>query len=147
MYRFHPSVRFRKGYPDRQDILRELTALWKEYELNERTKFGFRIEKIWRDDKTGKWIVQDPSYGTFDGVIAAVGTCGSPKIPHIAGQDKFEGKICHSSNVMQEKLKGRSVVIIGGGASALEAVEDAVHQGAEHIVVLSRVRNSSFHHE
>ncbi|OKL58045.1 hypothetical protein UA08_06811 [Talaromyces atroroseus] len=138
MYRFHPSIRFRKGYPDRQEILKEITELWEHYKLNERTTFGVRVEKVWRDEKTGKWIIQDPSYGTFDGVIAAVGTCGDPKVPHISGQDKFSGKICHSSKLTDENLKGKCVMVIGGGASALEAVEDAVHQEARHIVILSR---------
>lgn len=44
--------------------------------------------------------------GTFDGVIAAVGTCGSPKMPHIASQDKFQGKICHSSKLIRKKVEG-----------------------------------------
>jgi cation diffusion facilitator CzcD-associated flavoprotein CzcO len=144
MYRFHPSVRFCKGYPDRQGILRELTQLWKKYDLDERTTFGVSVEKIWQDEKSGKWIVQDPSYGTFDGIIAAVGTCGDPKVPHISGQESYNGTICHSSKLTGQNLKGKSVIVIGGGASALEAVSDAVREGAGKIVILSRVSLFSF---
>lgn len=87
MYCFHPSVRICKGNPDRQGILQEFTQLLKKYDLDERTTFVVGVEKIWRDEKSGKWILQDPSYGTFDGIIAAVDTCGDPKVPHISGQE------------------------------------------------------------
>ncbi len=56
-------------------------------------------------------------------VIAAIGTCGDPKIPHISGQEKFKGEIFHSSQLGGKSAKGKKVVIIGGGASAVEALE------------------------
>lgn len=139
MYRFHPSIRFRRGYPDRQNIIREITELWRRYKLNERTKFGVRVRSVWKDNKSGKWVVEDPSYGTFDGIIAAVGTCGKPKIPHISGQERFKGNIYHSSDLTGKDVKGKNIIVIGGGASALEAVEFAVQQNAAKTTILSRV--------
>lgn len=40
MYRFHPSVKWTGGYPDRQQIVSQITQLWKRYDLQERTKFN-----------------------------------------------------------------------------------------------------------
>lgn len=78
MYRFHPSVKWERGYPDRQQILSQLRQLWKKYGLESRTKFNTKVNKVYQDEK-GRWIINDPSNGRFDGLIAAVGTCGDPK--------------------------------------------------------------------
>lgn len=98
MYRFHPSVRWERGYPDRQQIISQVQQLWKRYGLEGRTKFDTLVEKIYQDDQ-GRWIVNNTSLGRFDGVIAAVGTCGAPKMPHIQGMERFRGEIYHSSEL------------------------------------------------
>lgn len=78
MYRFHPSIKWERGYPDRQQILSQLRQLWKKYGLEARTKFNTKVNRVYQDEK-GRWIINDPSNGRFDGLIAAVGTCGEPK--------------------------------------------------------------------
>lgn len=75
MYRFHPSVQWTSKYPDRQQIVSQITQLWKRYGLRERTKFNTRVTSVTQDSQ-GRWIVNDPSYGRFDGIVAAVGECG-----------------------------------------------------------------------
>lgn len=142
MYRFHPSVRFRRGYPDRQGIIREVDHLWKRYGLQDRTVFNTPVESVWRDKRSWKWYVQDPCYGEFDGVVAAIGTCGEPKMPHIPGQEKFQGPVCHSANLTGKDFKDKHILVIGAGASAIEAVEFAVSQQAAKITILARVSSS-----
>lgn len=143
MYRFHPSVKFRKSYPDRKRILEEVTKVWKKYNLEERTHFNTRVEKIWKDENTGKWQVNERSFGGFDGIIAAVGTCGDPKMPHVANQEKFAGQIYHSSMLDDHEAKDKKVLVIGGGASAIEAIEWAVQRGAAKSSILARVSRAS----
>lgn len=98
MYRFHPSVQWNRGYPDRQQILSQVRQLWERYGLKERTRFNTKIDRVYQDDQ-GPWIVNDPSLGRFGGVIVAVGTCGAPKMPKIPGMDNFKGPIYHSSEL------------------------------------------------
>ncbi|RHZ54871.1 uncharacterized protein CDV56_100997 [Aspergillus thermomutatus] len=138
MYRFHPSVRFKQNYPDRQGILREVTHLWERYGLQSRTEFNVCVESVWRDKESGKWYVQHQSYGQFDGVISAVGTCGDPKMPHIPGQENSQGQIYHSSNLTGKDVKGKRLLVVGGGASAIEAVEFAVSKQAAKTSILAR---------
>ncbi|KAJ5982229.1 hypothetical protein N7451_012329 [Penicillium sp. IBT 35674x] len=138
MYRFHPSVRFKRGYPDREGIVREVTHLWERYGLQKETKFNSKVESVWHDKGSGKWYVQDPSNGEFDGIIAAVGTCGDPKVPHIPGQENFQGQIYHSSHLTGKDLKDKRLLVIGGGASAIEAVEFAISQQASKTSILAR---------
>ena len=137
MYRFHPSVHWKKGYPDRQQIVSQITSLWKRYSLESKTEFNTRVERVYKDPH-GRWIVNDPSYGRFDGVMAAVGTCGDPKMPTLPGQENFKGEIWHSSQLDGRSAKGKKVVIIGGGASAVEALEFVAREDAEHTDVLAR---------
>ena len=70
--------------------------------------------------------------------MAAVGTCGDPKMPHVPNQDAFRGEVYHSSGLDGKTAQGKKVVIIGGGASAVEALEFVVNTGAKSTSVLSR---------
>jgi cation diffusion facilitator CzcD-associated flavoprotein CzcO len=138
MYRFHPSVRWKKGYPDRQQIVSQVKELWQKYGLDKRTTFNTKVEKIYQNKKK-RWVINDPANGTFDGVIVAVGTCAGPKTPHIPGMDEFKGKIYHSSQLDGKKAAGKKVVIIGGGASAVEALEFVASADAANTSILARV--------
>ncbi|RDL35698.1 FAD protein [Venustampulla echinocandica] len=137
MYRFHPSVQWSGGYPNKQQIVSQITELWKRYGLEKKTKFNTPVEKVYQDDK-GRWIINSPSEGRFEGIIAAVGTCGDPKMPHFPGVEKFKGEICHSSQLTGKHAKGKSIAIIGGGASAVEALEFAAEEEASKIYILAR---------
>ncbi|KAI1493521.1 monooxygenase [Biscogniauxia mediterranea] len=137
MFRFHPSIQWDKGYPDRQQIISQIKQLWERYGLDTRTKFNTKVEKIYKDD-AGRWIINNTSNGRFEGVIAAVGTCGDPKMPHMEGIEKFKDKVYHSSQLTGVDAKDKTMIIIGGGASAVEALEYASEEGASKIYILSR---------
>lgn len=138
MYRFFPNARWGSGYPTRKEIVEQAEKVWHTYNLEEKTKFETRVESV-RQDSKGQWIINnDSSFGRFDGVIAAVGTCGDPKVPHIPGQEKFKGKIYHSSELDGKDVTDKTVLIIGGGASAIEAMEFVAHGNAKKAKILSR---------
>jgi cation diffusion facilitator CzcD-associated flavoprotein CzcO len=137
MYRFHPSVHWKKGYPDRQQIVSQIKSLWERYRLNSKTGFNTHVHRVYKDLQ-GRWIINDTSHGRFDGVVAAIGTCGDPKMPTLLGQDNFKGEIWHSSQLDGKRAKGKKVAIIGGGASAVEALEFVASVQAAHTNVLAR---------
>jgi cation diffusion facilitator CzcD-associated flavoprotein CzcO len=137
MYRFHPAVQWQRGYPDRKQIVEQIRHLWSMYGLEERTRFRTKVEKVYRDSR-GRWVVNNTANGRFDGVIAAIGTCGESKVPHIPGMEKFKGEIYHSSELTGKNAKGKKVAIIGGGASAVEALEFAFKAGASQTFIVSR---------
>jgi len=72
MYRFHPNVQWSNGYPTRQQIIDAIEDVWKTYHLEDKTKFGVRVERVWQESDE-KWFVNSEEYGKFDGIIAAVG--------------------------------------------------------------------------
>lgn len=138
MYRFFPTVNFKGGYPNRQQIVSQVTQVWEKYGLKDKTHFDTKVTKVYKDGR-GRWILNDPSYGRFDGIVAAVGTCGDPKMPHVPGQEKFKGQIYHSSDLDGKQARGKKVIVIGGGASAVEALEFVAHEDAAETAVLARV--------
>ncbi|KAJ5679962.1 hypothetical protein N7462_008206 [Penicillium macrosclerotiorum] len=139
MYRFHPSVHYDTAYPAQGQVREQIVDLWKRYDLERRTVFDTRVISV-QKTKNGQWIINqdEDQYGQFDGVVAAVGVCGDPQMPTLPNQDKFQGQIFHSSNLDGKDAKGKKILIVGGGASAIEALEFAVKSGAAEIDVLSR---------
>src|SRR4051794_10542880 len=111
MYRFHPSIEWEGGYPKQNQIVTQVEKLWERYKLEDKTRFNTRVEKVYRDPQ-GRWVINNPSEGRFDGVIAAIGTCGAPKMPHLPGQEKFKGEMYHSSHLDGKDAKGKKVLII-----------------------------------
>ncbi|BGP05362.1 Baeyer-Villiger monooxygenase [Rhodotorula toruloides] len=147
LYRFHPSVKWSRGFPKRDEIISQIKAVWDRYGLESRTRFGYRVTKVTRDEKTStdprqgghaRWIVNDGKEGVFDAVVCALGTCGDPKLVELEGQDSFAGQIVHSSQLDDADLEGKKVVIIGSGASGVEAAELAVAKKAGDVVMLAR---------
>ena len=137
MYRFHPSVKYDGGYPKQNQLVDQIKKLWLRYGLDERTKFNTKVKSVYKD-KQNRWIINDPSNGRFDGVIAAIGTCGDPKMAPLPEMEKFAGEIFHSSDLDGKEAKDKTVLIVGGGASAVEALQWAVNTGAKDIKVLAR---------
>ena len=59
-------------------------------------------------------------------------------MPHIPNQEAFKGEMFHSSKLDGKTALGKKVLIIGGGASAVEALEFVVHTDAANTAVLAR---------
>ena len=59
-------------------------------------------------------------------------------MPHMPNQEDFKGEILHSSKLDGKTAAGKKVLIIGGGASAVEALEFVVHTDASTTTVLAR---------
>ncbi len=87
MYRFHPAVKWTKGYPHRDEILKNTQKIWKMYELDQRTRLGFKVEKVTRHSSStdpheqghARWVINGNESEVFDGVVVTTGTCGKPK--------------------------------------------------------------------
>ncbi|KAF4585654.1 Flavin-binding monooxygenase-like family protein [Ophiocordyceps camponoti-floridani] len=140
MYRFHPSVSWQQGYPDRDQIVAEVRRLWLRYGLRDKTRFNVRVQSVRRSHDGHGWIVNGSENGRFDGVVVAVGTCGDVKMPALKGIDSFAGPVVHSSQLSARAVDvtNKQVIIVGGGASAVEALEFAVKHRAARVTVLSR---------
>ena len=59
-------------------------------------------------------------------------------MPHIQGQESFKGELYHSSNLDGKTAEDKKVLIVGGGASAVEGLEFVLHTHAKSTAVLAR---------
>lgn len=146
MYRWHPAVLWSKGYPKRDEILKNVRMIWHRYELEKRTKFNTKIGSVSRHSSStdphegghARWIINGDQSTVFDGLVVATGTCGKPKRMDLPGQERFKGVITHSSQLDDVDLNGKRVVIVGGGASGIEALELAVEKQSKSATILAR---------
>lgn len=154
---------WRHAFPLRDEILSEIRRIWKEYHLEPRTRFETVVTSVKKSGgPESKWTINDGAEGAFDAVIVTVGTCGKPKWIDLDGmpkgmakdsetsdadmakqKDVFKKPIIHSSELDSDKvsektIRGKKVVVIGSGASGVEAVEAALHRGAGEVVMIAR---------
>jgi dimethylaniline monooxygenase (N-oxide forming) len=96
--------------------------VWVVFQLEKRTRFGTTVESIVPDGS--HYLVNGE---VFDAVIIAVGTCGKRTMPGIPGMTEFKGQLCHSSKMdtipLSKGTAAKDIVVIGSGASAVEAVD------------------------
>ena len=118
-----PSMKFASGF----EIL--------EYCQNMAQKFGFYDHCLFHttvaattwDEASGRWIVEtdrgDKMRARF--VILANGILTTPKLARIAGMEKFKGESFHTSRWDYNiDLRGKTVGIIGTGATAVQAMPE-----------------------
>ncbi|GJE98462.1 FAD/NAD(P)-binding domain-containing protein [Phanerochaete sordida] len=98
LYRFFPSVLWSRFFPHRDEILSEIEKIWKEYRLDERTRFNTAVTSVKRASGGGgeasrgdsKWIINDGADGEFDAVIVNIGTCGEPMMMKFPGMPGYK---------------------------------------------------------
>lgn len=65
----------------------------------------------------------------FDYVVVCNGVFSNPHVPEIAGRERFEGTLIHSSDMLEaDMLRGKRVVVVGAGKSALDCASVAAHE-------------------
>ena len=58
-------------------------------------------------------------------VVSATGTWTGPRVPHVAGADRFTGLQLHTATYRRaEDLAGRRVLVVGGGLTAVQMLLD-----------------------
>lgn len=94
------------------------------------------------DDPHGRLLV-DTAEDTWAAryVINATGTWTQPYIPYVSGAEGFRGRQLHTSNyVSNAEFRGLRVVIVGGGVSAVQLL-DEISDVAETFWVTRREPN------
>ena len=129
---YMPSKKFADGY----EIHDHCQIIADHFGLRQNALFHTLIRSLKWDPAISRWHV-----GTNRGddikarfVVLAMGPLNKPKLPGIAGIDKFKGKVFHTArwdydytggewrNPELTKLKDKKVAIIGTGATAIQVV-------------------------
>lgn len=94
---------------------------------------GFRV-KIRPADQSDKNESQ-----IFDHVVICNGVFSNPHIPEVQGREIFKGDIVHSSQFTnREMIRGKRVVVVGAGKSALDCAACAAEHAASSTLVFRK---------
>lgn len=118
-------------------------AYAKTMDLNVQT--GALVTDADFDEASGIWTVQVVDIETGNTieyhphhVVMATGHSGEPRVPHFPDEDKFQGKIVHSSkHTSGSDFTGGKALVVGGCNSAHDICQDFYEQGVE-VTMLQR---------
>src|SRR5215471_906492 len=118
-----PSMKFASGF----EILEYCQNMAQKFGFYDHCLFHTTVEATTWDEASGRWIVQtdrgDRMRARF--VLLANGILTTPKLARIAGMQKFRGKSFHTSRWDYNiDLRGKTVGIIGTGATAIQAIPE-----------------------
>ncbi len=144
---FIPSRRFSPG----PEIMGYIRLIAEKYGFADKALFHTLIQSIRWDEASNRWHISTDRGDDIRArhVIMACGVLNMPKLPGIAGIERFKGKMFHTSrweyeytggscgNPALEKLRDKRVAIVGTGATAVQAVPHLADY-AKHLYVVQR---------
>ncbi|MBO0878811.1 MAG: NAD(P)/FAD-dependent oxidoreductase [Mycobacterium sp.] len=138
-YGFQPADDPAVRYPGQRMILDYLDDVADREDLRSHMRFGAAVvEAIY--DGAGRWDLVTSTGARYRAryLIWAVGQLHRPYIPDIPGRKSFRGSMFHSARWNgRQDLTGRTVAVVGTGASALQLVPE-IAEAAGKVVVFQR---------
>jgi cation diffusion facilitator CzcD-associated flavoprotein CzcO len=120
------------------EILDYLRVASKRLGLAENIRFNTTVTSADWDDVARRWQVTTANSSRFSAryLVNAVGILHHPLIPEVPGIDQFDGPVFHSAAWDHDvDLRGKKVVVVGTGASAIQFVPAIVDTVAALTVV------------
>jgi len=115
------------------DLIEKFEAQVKQFPID--LKVGDGVVSISRLDRG--FAVLTESGQTYQGKTAIVASGKRPRSLNVPGEERFRGKGVSYCSICDAPLfEGMKVAVVGGGNSALEAVDDLIKIG-EHVYLIS----------
>jgi cation diffusion facilitator CzcD-associated flavoprotein CzcO len=140
-FSFAPNPDWSRTYSPQPEILDYLRDCADRFGVRPHIRFGHTVTSAEWD--TDHWRVETDQ-GTFEAavLVSAHGGLSEPAIPALPGLDAFEGEYFHSATWPEPAradaaLKGRNVVVVGTGASAVQLIPHLQREAA-HLTVSQR---------
>ena len=130
-------------HSSQQDLLEYFRTCADRWGIRDRIRFGVRVEELTWDEAASRWRIaardgDGPLTFEADIVISAVGQLNHVLVPDIPGRDRFGGPAFHSARWDHSAdIDGKSVAVIGTGASALQFIPHLAERAA-HLTVFQR---------
>ena len=125
-------------YVSRAQAQSYLRAYATEFGLYQRISFNKRVSSVERTEQGWRVMIEgENAPRTYAGLIVANGHHWEPNSPTYPGQ--FTGEVLHSHDVKsKEQLKGKRVLVVGAGNSAVDILSDAALDGARAVHSMRR---------
>ncbi len=125
-FSFAPNPDWSRAFSPQAEILAYLQGCASRYGVLPHIRFGHAVTNAAWDEQGKKWRIETAK-GTYTAnvVIAGAGGLSEPSVPALPGLDRFEGAAFHSARWDHGvELDGRSVAVVGTGASAIQFVPE-----------------------
>ncbi len=139
-YSFEPRHDWPHVYSEQPEIHRYLEHCADKYGVRPHIRFGSEIVASTFDARRGVWRLRDARgiESEADVLVSAIGQLNRPHVPELSGLADFEGEIFHSAQWNHaHALEGRTVGVIGSGASAIQIVP-RVARSADALLLFQR---------
>jgi len=135
--------RWSRFFAESREIHRYLQDVADRFDVRSHIRYGLEVEQARFDEASGRWEadVVDASGRRqtlrASAVISGVGAFNKPRLPDLPGMADFKGPSVHTARYPDQglDLKGKKVVVIGNGASAMQVVPAIVDDVASLVVV------------
>jgi cation diffusion facilitator CzcD-associated flavoprotein CzcO len=139
-YSFAPNPWWSRTYANQPEILAYLENCADRFGVTPKVRTGTTITAAAWDEAMQQWELTSDLGETFraDVLVSGLGMLNVPFIPEIAGAERFQGRMFHSSRWDHSKpVAGERVASIGTGASAIQYVP-AIADDVESLTVFQR---------
>src|SRR6476469_9467082 len=123
-FSFAPNPGWSSTFSGQAEIQQYIRGVAAREGLLEHLRFGCELEEARWDEARRTWLLRTSS-GPLEArfLIAGAGPLHEPSIPDIPGLRDFGGAVFHSASWDHDHdLRGRSVAVVGTGASAIQFV-------------------------
>lgn len=130
-FSFEPHYPWACRYGKQHEIVAYMQHCVQKHDLRAHMRFGCEVTGAEFDALRGLWQIQLASGERHEAevLISAVGQLHHAAYPKIPGREKFQGKMFHSAHWDHSyDLNGKTVAVIGTGASAVQFVPEIVKQ-------------------
>ena len=120
---YFPTMKFASGF----EILEYCQKMADKFGFYDKCLFHTTVEKTEWDEETQRWTVYTDRGDAMRAryVILANGILTSPKLARIDGMQSYQGESFHTSRWRYDvDLEGKTVGIIGTGATAVQAIPE-----------------------
>ena len=128
--------RWSRFFADSREIHRYLQDVADRYDIRRHIRFGLEVTEARYVEETGGWeadvVGASGQRETLSAsmIISGVGAFNKPRMPDLPGMDDFKGPSVHTARYPDAglDLRGRKVVLIGNGASAMQVAPAIVDE-------------------
>jgi cation diffusion facilitator CzcD-associated flavoprotein CzcO len=138
-FSFAPNPRWSRRYSPQAEIQAYLEDVARGHGVLDAIRTGTEVTSARWDGERARWtLATSAGEHEADVLITACGQLSVPKVPPLAGLDRFAGPAFHTARWRHDvDLAGRRVAVVGTGCSAIQVVP-AIQPLVAHLDVYQR---------